>query len=327
MRWKRIIRTVLITLALLVVGLATTVVLYLRLPWIRTESVHFRNGDVTLAGTLALPRWRDGPYPAAVVVQGSGTFSRWVYWMYARRLVPYGMAVLIYDKRGVGKSTGTYLQGTTWNAESIANCGQMFSLLAGDALAGIEALKVRDDIDSRRMGFVGVSQAGWIMPLAASRSADVAFIVNISGPAVTCGMEDWYSQLTGEYRAYPEAHAPAAFADGELSDEEIERRLDEYQGPQGYDPVPILGTLRVPTLWVLGGRDRSVPTSRSVANLNRLIAAGAPFDVKIYPEGDHSLFRRYPGDPSFAMSMKLMFRHIDYWSDVRAWLAGKGMLP
>ncbi|MCE7902493.1 MAG: hypothetical protein DYH20_07520 [Gammaproteobacteria bacterium PRO9] len=328
MRRKRIMRAVLVTLAVLVVGLAITVVIYLRLPWIRTQSVRFHNGDVALAGTLALPRWREGPYPAAVVVQGSGAFSRWIYWMYARHLVPYGMAVLIYDKRGVGKSTGAYLQGTTWNAQSIANCRNMFDQLAGDALSGIEALKARVDIDPGRIGFVGVSQAGWIMPLAASRSTDVAFVVSISGPAVTCGMEDWYSQLTGEYRAYPELHAPAPYADGELSDAEIERKLDAYDGPVGYDPVPVLSSLKAPTLWVYGGRDRSQPTSRSVANLNRLIADGAPFDVKIYPEGDHTLIRRDRGDPSFDMPMRLaLFRRIDYWPDVQAWLSARGMLP
>lgn len=321
-------RTVLSAITLLLVGLAVAVILYLRLPWIRTETVHFQSGDITLAGTLALPRWHSGPYPTAVVVQGSGALSRWIYWGYAMHLVPHGMAVLIYDKRGVGASSGSPAQSTTWSLEGIATCGDMFGLLATDALAGVTFLKARDDVDPGRIGLLGISQAGWIMPLAASRSADVSFIVSISGPAVSCGMEDWYSQLTGEYHAYPEAHAPTPFADGELSDDEIERRLDEYDGPQGYDPIPLLSTLEVPTLWLLGGRDRSVPTSRSVANLEQLIADGAPFEVKVYPGGDHLLIRRDNGDPSFDMSLKLtLFRRIDYWPDVWKWLALRGMLP
>ncbi|MCC6144363.1 MAG: alpha/beta fold hydrolase [Candidatus Hydrogenedentes bacterium] len=328
MRWKPTKRIVLSTITLVVVGLAVAVILYLRLPWIRTEAVRFQSGDVTLAGTLALPRWHSGPYPTAVVVQGSGALSRWIYWGYAMHLVPQGMAVLIYDKRGVGKSSGPPAQSATWSLEGIATCGDMFNLLAKDVLAGVTFLKARGDVDPQRIGLLGVSQAGWIMPLAASRSADVSFIVSISGPAVSCGMEDWYSQLTGEYRAYPESHAPTPFADGELSDDEIERRLDEYDGPQGYDPIPLLSTLQVPTLWVLGGRDRSVPTSRSVANLKQLIADGAPFEVKVYPGGDHLLLQRDGSDPSFNMSLKLtLFRRIDYWPDVRKWLAQRGMLP
>lgn len=328
MRLKLNKRTVLSTVILLMLGLAVGVICYLRLPWIRTETVYFQSGNVTLAGTLALPRWHNGPYPAAVVVQGSGALSRWIYWGYAMHLVPQGMAVLIYDKRGVGESSGSQAQSATWSLEGIANCGEMFNVLAKDAVAGVTLLKARADIDPKRIGFLGISQAGWIMPLAASRNADVSFIVSISGPAVTCGMEDWYSQLTGEYRAVPEVKGPAPFADGELSDEEIERRLDQYDGPQGYDPVPLLSTLKVPTLWVLGGRDRSVPTSRSVANLNRLIAAGAPFELRVYPGGDHLLIRRDSSDPSFNMSLKLtLFRRIDYWPDVRRWLAEQGMLP
>lgn len=328
MRWKPKIGTVLSTITFVLVGLVVAGVLYLRLPWIRTESVHFRSGNVTLAGTLALPRWRSGPYPVAVVVQGSEALSRWIYWPYAMHLVPQGMAVLIYDKRGVGNSSGSPAQSATWSLEGIAKCGQVFNQLAEDVLAGVRFLKAREDIDPKRIGLAGISQAGWIMPLAASQTDDVAFIVSISGPAVSCGIEDRYSQLTGEYRAYPEFKGPASFADGELSDEEIERRLDRYDGPQGYDPIPVLSTLRVPTLWVLGGRDRSVPTSRSVANLQRLIANGAPFTLKVYPDGDHLLIHRDRSDPSFSMSLKLMlFHRIDYWPDVRRWLTEQGMLP
>ena len=107
------------------------------------------------------------------------------------------MAVLVYDKRGVGDSSGTNPQELVATFKlrdvgdpnaprvpvNIAASRQMIDILAGDALAGVESLKTRNDIDSSRIGFVGMSQAGWIMPLAASRSDDVAFIVNISGPA------------------------------------------------------------------------------------------------------------------------------------------------
>ena len=232
------------------------------------------------------------------------------------KLVPHGMVVLIYDKRGVGKSSGTYPQNEGWSAEHIASCRNMFDLLAGDALAGFEWLKSRDQIDSSRIGLAGISQAGWIMPLVASRTDDVAFIVSISGPAVSCGMEDWYSQLTGEYSAFPEFGAPTSYAKGELTDAEIEQRLDDYEGPQGYDPVPVLANLRVPILWLNGGRDRSTPTSRTVANVERLIAEGAPFELRVYPEGNHILGGR---GGSF-------WRFYDYWSDVRMWLTEKAVL-
>ena len=310
MRWRPKLRTIGFTFLILLAGLAVAAVFFLRLPWITTETVTFHNGDVTLVGTLALPRWQEGPYPAAVVVHGSGTFQRWTYWSYARHLVPHGMAVLMYDKRGVGDSSGTYPYSGKWSIEEfVLGCRDRFDLLGGDALAGVEWLKSREDIDSSRVGFIGVSQAGWIMPLVASRGDDVVFIISVSGPAVSCGLEDWHSQLSGEYAAYPEFGGPVPFEDGELSIDEIERRLDDYDGPQGYDPLPVLANLRVPTLFVLGGRDRSQPTSRSVANLERLIVDGAPFDIQLYPEGDH-----------------MLQRSVDYWPDVRAWLGKQGVL-
>ncbi len=322
MRWIPSWRTVVKSVLLLLAGIAAAVVLYLRLPWIRTETVRYQSGDVTLVATLALPRWHDGPYPAAVVVSGSGGYPRLLHWLVAKPLVPQGMAVLMYDKRGVGDSSGTNPQDLVGNPSfrdvgnpdapqfhpDIAAAVQMIDILAGDALAGVKWLKTRADIDPSRIGFVGVSQAGWIMPLAASRSEDVAFIVNISGPAVTVGIENRYSELTGENPGFP---------DLQLSEEETDRQLSAYDGPAGYDPVPILETLRVPTLWVLGGADESQPTSWTVANLKRVVAEhDVPIDVRIYPDGDHA-FRRGGSN----------WDRIDYWSDVRAWLTAKGMLP
>ena len=140
----------------------------------------------------------------------------------------------MYDKRGVGDSSGTNPQDLVGNPSfrdvgnpdapqfhpDIAASVQMIDILAGDALAGVKWLKTRADIDASRIGFVGVSQAGWIMPLAANRSEDIAFIVNISGPAVTVGIENRYSELTGENPGFP---------DLQLSEEETDRRTERLR--------------------------------------------------------------------------------------------------
>jgi alpha/beta superfamily hydrolase len=88
---------------------------------------------------------------------------------FARFLIRHGMAVLTYDKRGVGGSTGD------WNTAS-------FEELASDVVAGFRYMKTRDDIDSTHIGLLGVSQAGWVMPLAALRAKDIAFLISVSGP-------------------------------------------------------------------------------------------------------------------------------------------------
>jgi dienelactone hydrolase len=82
------------------------------------------------------------------------------------------MAVLGYYKRGVGGSTGD------WNTSTYED-------LASDAVVAVEYLKTRRDIDATQIGLLGISQAGWIMPLAAVRSKDVAFLISISGAGVT----------------------------------------------------------------------------------------------------------------------------------------------
>jgi pimeloyl-ACP methyl ester carboxylesterase len=107
-----------------------------------------------------------------VLVHGSGAENREYMLPWARFVIRHGIAVLGYDKRGVGESTGD------WNAATYED-------LAGDAVAAVEYLKTRRDIDSAHIGLLGISQAGWIMPLAAVRSKDVAFLISISGAGVT----------------------------------------------------------------------------------------------------------------------------------------------
>ena len=133
----------------------------------RREVVRFSNGDVQLAGTLISPATR-GPHPAVILVHASGAEDREYLLPFARFLIRHGMAVLGYDKRGVGGSTGD------WNKAS-------FDDLAGDVVAAFEYLKTRSDIRRDQIGMLGWSQAGWVMPLAATRAKDLAFLISISG--------------------------------------------------------------------------------------------------------------------------------------------------
>ena len=121
---------------------------------IHPEPVKFSSGDATLVGTLFLPS-KHGKHPAIVLFHGSGPQERDSE--RAEWFAGWDIAALAYDKRGVGKSTGDF--------QKIP-----FPDLVEDGLAGIAFLKARSDIDPKRIGVWGLSQGGWLGPLAASRS-------------------------------------------------------------------------------------------------------------------------------------------------------------
>lgn len=139
----------------------------------REQSVAYRSGDVELAASLLLPNG-PGPHPAAVIVQGSGESDRSNQWAraIADTIVESGFAVLLTDKRGSGESGGD------WRLVG-------FEQLASDALAGITFLQTRSEIDSKRIGLVGLSQGGRVVPVAAAQSDSVAFVINLVGDAVS----------------------------------------------------------------------------------------------------------------------------------------------
>ena len=137
----------------------------------REETVKFTSGKFTLAGTLVLPEGSER-HPAVVLFHGSGPQRRDL--ATARWFATQGIAALAYDKRGVGESDGDFR-------------AVPFMELCDDGLAAIAYLRGRKEVDAKRTGVWGLSQGGWLGPLAASRSADVAFVIAVSGPGVSPG--------------------------------------------------------------------------------------------------------------------------------------------
>lgn len=149
------------------------------LPYI-AEEVTVENGDITLAGTLTLPEI-EGPYPAVVLISGSGPQDRdesleplasiKPFRLIADYLTQEGIAVLRYDDRGVGQSTGDFDTATSAD-------------FATDAEAAVRYLSGRDDIRSDAIGIIGHSEGGAVAPLVANNT-DVAFVVSLAGTAVS----------------------------------------------------------------------------------------------------------------------------------------------
>jgi dienelactone hydrolase len=227
----------------------------------------FQNGEIRLAFSLDLPAGQ-GPFPAVVVGHGSGRMTRQDLRWFASQWTRLGFAVLRFDKRGVGESTGTFvLVGTRDSPE-------VFPQLASDIVAGVRYLRTRPEIDPKRVGLAGWSQAGWILPHAARELGDAAFLVLYSGPVCTVGEEMYYSDLA-ENTTRPLT--------------EINALMPAFKGPHGYDPVPVLQGLNTPAFWALGTADRSIPIDTTLTNLKALSASGRPFEWRTYDGLDHGL--------------------------------------
>ena len=159
----------------------------------RDEAVQFANGPVTLRGTLTLPA-EPPPYPALVLIHGSNAMTRDGFGPWSRYFAGLGFAVLSYDKRGTGQSTGDWKQAD-------------FPTLAADVLSGVRSLAARHDIRPDRIGLWGVSQGGWILPLVAGGAPnEIAFMIVHAGSGTTVREEGiLYIQNELRFAGLPEA--------------------------------------------------------------------------------------------------------------------------
>jgi hypothetical protein len=255
----------------------------------REAEVSFTCAGAVIAGTLTLPPG-EGAHPAIVFVHGSGEANR-LTWRapVTRAFVRSGIAVLSYDKRGVGESEGVCCPGDAGH----------FNLLAADADGAVAALRSRADIAHDRIGFVGASQAGWVVPLAVARSrGSVAFTALVDAPAVSTGEERRWSNLAGEEDEDAPQLTPGR-ARG------LERKLG---GASGFDPRPYLAQLTMPGLWLYGARDKSIPTGRSAAVLRGLHRK--QFEVVVFPRAGHGLLDVPPSDPRALPTLVAWVKHV-----------------
>jgi len=244
----------------------------------REVDAHYTCEGAVQAATLYLPKG-GGRHPALVWVHGAGEARRIPYgFPIFESLIQSGIAVLSYDKRGVGESEGACCPGDN---------GQ-FNLLTADVVGAVGVLRSRSDIDPRQIGLFGASQAGWIAPRAAVE-AHTAFLALASAPTVTERTANLYERL-------------ASGTEGQVSKDEISRRLADAH-PLGFDPLPYLQQLTVPGLWEFGTADDRTPVDESVAVLDSLKAAGRDITVVTFPNAGHGLLDTPPSDPAAGPAM------------------------
>ena len=239
---------------------------------LRVEEVAFASHGVTLSGSIVFPK--TPPVHAAVVfIHGSGKQTRNMG--LAGRFAREGIVALAYDKRGAGRSGGEYEGDQSVSEKNIA-------LLADDAIAALKKLSSHSSLKRIPVGFAGISQAGWIGPLAAEKSNLARFLVLWSGPVCKVSEEDIFSKYTSdrESRTTP------------TYDEALRARTDEYVWPgflgKDTDPRESLKKLSIPGLWLFSDNDGSIPVGLSIERLQGLRMGGHRYDYVLFSGLGHN---------------------------------------
>ncbi|MDI6100256.1 alpha/beta hydrolase [Actinoplanes sp. NEAU-A12] len=221
----------------------------------------------TLRGLVYTPRDAAGPLPGMVLLGGSGPVKHGALVAEAKAFAAQGIAVFAHDKRTRGYSASH----------------RDYAALADDAVRAVAMLRGRPGVDPRHVGIWGISEGGWVAPLAGARSAQVAFLVLASAPALT-------PMRTENWNTRNKIHAAGVRGPlvSVLSDRPL--RILEDAGTfaeSRYDPRPVLASVTQPVLAVYGSRDVQVPAAESAKALTETI--GGHVSVRIMAGGDHLL--------------------------------------
>jgi uncharacterized protein len=295
----------------------------------RIEEVQYPNPEakeVTLAATLTIPDQSE-PYPAVILISGSGPSTRdeeimmhKPFWVLADYLSRHGVAVLRFDDRGVGASTGKHGSATTAD-------------FATDARAGVTYLMGRKDLNISKIGLVGHSEGGIIAPLAVANdkapgAMDVDFLVLLAGTGVP-GSKLLLAQNELILRSMGATEETITFSsttnaalyeivthaknkkqaskrvekylkmvgeeqDTAFTEMQIKGILNQIGSPWmryflAHDPAPILEKVKIPVLAINGDKDLQVPADMNLLAIEAALKKGGNEDVtiQVLPDLNH----------------------------------------
>jgi dienelactone hydrolase len=303
--------------------------------------VRFPSGDLSLRGKLVTPL-SPAPHPVVVVVHGSGKESAVDTYYNPYLFAAHGIATLVYDKRGTGESEGKYLQNFHVLADDVLAAvdwlrqqpeidtqrihlagysqGGWIAPLAASRTSGIRSLLIGygpmvSVVGEDRWGYVYALEQNGFGGEAIAAADDINAVMS---DIMDHGADRWkeLEQLLDEAKDEPwyAAVRGSDSALGFLTDTRMPwwmirawawwmlRPTEVPFVDRLYDPVPTLSTLDVPSLWIFGGEDHSMPTGWTVDELEKLRDAGRPIEIEIFPGADHGIlvFQETPeGERSF----------------------------
>ncbi len=297
--------------------------------WHPKTEISFESQGLKLSGTLIKPRG-SGPFPAVVILHGPGPqqthgMSGIAYRMHANAFVKKGFVALIYDKRGSGKSEGSF--------RYLDYPGFM-----ADAGAAIDFLKSLPEVSADRIGIATNSESGFFVPELSRKRGDIKFIYNRVGPVVPfsevavyqqrlrlqkAGLEpeeiDRILRLMQEIFDFTIASAREGQAYYDKNRRELQRKVDQAVKTYGakmlpfgskimsynhekltriaytynYDPKVYLTDCQVPMFFVYGAEDELVPTGKCLEFLDQLKHLRGNIKCRVYKRDNHTL-NRFP---------------------------------
>jgi uncharacterized protein len=278
---------------------------------VTSQRVTFSNGDAKLQGTLYVPR-SPHPVPAVVVYHGASEplAETPLYRRLSDGLPQIGVAVLLFDRRGTGASTG--------------KPDVVYQTLSDDGVAGANAIRKLPAIDPARVGYWGISQGGWLATLAASHDPRAAFAIAVSAPLVSpelqmefamsnrlhvlgYGQADVDDMLAARRKLDGYFEGRNSRADAVAALEGIEKRpwyprmylpskpegiatdpaKSSWRGEMDIDPFAEVARVRIPILFILGGEDPWIPVAQTVARLRELAPTHPLLQFAVAPRASH----------------------------------------
>lgn len=332
----------------------------------QTETlVSFGSDSIMLAGTLSIPEG-SGPHPAVVLVSGSGPQNRdgqilgfKPFKILADSLSKVGIAVLRYDDRGTGESTGKSVGMSTSDE------------LAEDALNAATYLKNHKDIDPKKIGVIGHSEGGIIAPKVAVNDPDIAFIVLMAGFGVkgielsnaqsaaimrANGMDEGFitrsNKMNGKVlemmstpnlrvdslesfivretialiEFMPEAYKKSIANPEAYARQQAKTAIAQFKSPwiqyyMTYDPAPTLSKVSCPVLMLFGALDTQVLASQNQRIMEKVLmgAGNKTVTSKVFDKSNHLFQEARTGSPSEYAFLKPEFDS-EFLPFLKSWL-------
>ncbi len=255
----------------------------------KVEEISIADGENTLSGSLLLPKGEE-PFPTILFIHGDGPQDRFANEGYAvliNNFLENGIAVFSWDKPGVGKSTGNWLH-------------QSMKMRAEEAITVMRHIKNRKEVKNNSVGFIGFSQAGWVLPEMAKMTNDMAYMILVGGAINWMEQKGCFENNQQEILkiipAEPISTDRALFIN-------LNKTADAKEG---------IAQIKTPFLGVFGEDDLNVNSANSIKVYRQIFkeTAHQDYEITMVPKATHVLLNSDKYNYIGAWPLKAKLRYL-----------------